>query len=405
MKQEEGLLLTMKEKQRIEAIQAFAVGGISEQEAVRALGRSIRTVYRLQARLRQRGIEGLVHGNKGRASPRRHSAVLERRILRLVRRRYFDVNDTHLCELLRSRERIRLGRETLRRILRGAGLAPKRKRRPSPYRRRRERKPAFGMMLQIDASPHDWLQGRGPSLTLVGAIDDATSFRWARFVQAETTWSYLDLLHQVVSSHGLPLSLYSDRHMIFFSPREPTIQEELRGSGPLTQFGRAMDALGIRIIPAYSPQAKGRVERMWGILQDRLVVELRLANARTVEQANAVLEGFLIEHNTRFRVVPAHSHAVFRPAPATSKLDRILCLKDLRTVSNDHTISFEGLVLQIPPSKAFHSIARRKVDVLQLRDGSIEIVYRGRCVARFSPSAVARMVCARPHLTTHLKAA
>jgi hypothetical protein len=261
------------------------------------------------------------------------------------------------------------------------------------------------MMLQIDASPHDWLQGRGPWLTLVGAIDDATNFRWARFVPAETTWSYLDLLHDVASSHGLPLSLYSDRHTIFFSPREPTIEEELRGIGPLTQFGRAMDELGIQIIPAYSPQAKGRVERMWGVFQDRLVVELRLANARTLDEANVVLERFLADYNARFRVVPTQSTPVFRSAPSSSKLDRICCLKDLRTVSNDHTISFEGLVLQIPPSKSFHSIARRKVDVLQLRDGSIEIVYRGRCVARFSSPAVARMVRAKPGLMTNLKAA
>jgi transposase len=386
-------------------VQAFEGGRLTEQEAARVLRRSIRTVFRLQARLRSRGIEGLVHGNKGRVSQRRCSTVLQRRILRLVRRCYTDVNDTQLCELLGSQERIRLGRETLRRILRQAGIGPKRKRRPSKYRRRRERKAAFGMMLQIDASPHDWLQGRGPWLALVGAIDDATNFRWARFVEAETTWSYLDLLHGVALSHGLPLSLYSDRHGIFFSPREPTIEEELRGIGPLTQFGRAMDELGIPIIPAYSPQAKGRVERMWGVLQDRLVVELRLANARTLDEANAVLERFLVGHNARFRVVPAQSTAVFRSAPSSAKLDRICCLKDLRTVSNDHTISFEGLVLQIPPSKSFHSIARRKVDVLQLRDGSIEIAYRGRCVARFSPGAVARMVRAKPNIKTDLKAA
>lgn len=324
---------------------------------------------------------------------------------RLVHRRYTDVNDTHLCELLESREQIQLGRETLRRMLRKANIPPKRKRRPSPYHGRRERKPAFGMMLQIDASRHDWLQGRGPWLTVVGAIDDATNFRWARFVEAETTWSYLDLLRQVASSHGLPLSLYSDRHTIFFSPREPTIQEEPRGIGPLTQFGRAMDELGIRIIPAYSPQAKGRIERMWGILQDRLVVALRLANACTLNQANAVLEGFLVDYNARVRVIPTQSKTMFRPPPPSAKLYRICCLKDRRTVSNDHTISFEGLVLQIPSSKTFHSIAQRKVDVLQLHDGSIEIVYRHRCVACFSPSAVGRMVRAKPNLKTNLKAA
>ena len=185
-------------------------------------------------------------------------------------------------------------------MLRKVGIPPKRKRRRVKYRKRRERKDAFGMMLQIDASPHDWLEGRGPWLTLVGAVDDATGYGWSRFVTAETTWAYLNLMREVISSHGLPLSLYSDRHSIFHPLREPTIIEQLKNIQPLTQFGRAMNELGITITKAWSPQAKGRIERFFGFLQDRLVVELRLAGAKSMEEANQVLDAFLPEYNRQF---------------------------------------------------------------------------------------------------------
>lgn len=395
----------MAEKQRIEVVQGVLSGRLTVLQGSALLGRSERTVYRLCHQLEHAGLEAMVHGNKGRVSPRLTQEKVCARILELVRGELADVNDTHLCELLAKREGIKIGRETLRRLLRGAGIKAKRKRRSPRYRSRRERKAAFGMMLQLDASPHDWLEGRGPWLTLVGAIDDATNHRWARFETAETTWAYLDLMRDVVTSNGLPLSLYADKHTIFFSPREPTVVEQLRGEEPVTQFGRSMMELGIQLIRAHSAQAKGRIERQWGFLQDRLVVEMRLANANTIDDANQVLRRVLDEYNSRFCVPAKDTAAVFRRAPRKDELARILCLKESRIVNNDHTISFEGLVLQIPASKHFRSIARRQVDVLQLRDGSIEINCAGRCVARFSPPAVARMLSQQPNLKTDLKAA
>jgi hypothetical protein len=256
-------------------------------------------------------------------------------------------------------------------------------------------------MLQVDASHHDWLEGRGPSLVLVGAIDDATGYTWARFVPAETTWAYMDLMRGVFLTHGMPLSLYSDRHSIFHALREPTIIEQLKNIQPLTQFGRAMEELGIEIIKAWSPQAKGRVERLWGTLQDRLVVELRLAGSRSQRESNQVLEWFLPEHNKRFACLPKVKESLFRKAP--SQLDQILCLKETRVVNNDHTISFEGLILQIPSSNKFHSIAKQRVTVLQKRDGSIEIMYKQQTVARFSPEAITRLVQKVKHYPTQLK--
>jgi transposase len=402
---DEKLVLTMKEMQRIEILRRVETRRLTVEAGATALGRSVRTVFRLLGKLRSKGIKGLRHGNKGHPSPRRTRPAVRDQVLRLARGDLADVNDTQLCELLRRDHQVRIGRETLRTLLREEGIGPKRHRRSKKYRSRRERKPAFGFMLQIDASPHDWLEGRGPCLTLVGAIDDATNFRWARFVQVENSWAYLDLLFQVCSTHGLPLSLYADKHSAFFVNREPSLDEQLRGLAPVTQFGRAMDDLGVEIIRAHSPQAKGRIERQWNFLQDRLVVELRLAGACTIDQSNVVLERVLLDYNTRFRVLPVDPVSVFRKSPSPEALRRILCLKDTRTVAKDHTISFEGLTLQIPPSKLFRSIAGKKVSVLQLHDANVEIHYRRACVARFSASAIARLLAQRPNLKTELRAA
>jgi transposase len=385
--------LTMKDKNRIEVVQALLAQKITIENAAKILARSVRHIYRLKKKLLQEGLGGLIHKNRGRKSPKRIPERIVIKVLELVRGPYSDINDTHLAELLAEREKIYLSREYLRKILRKSGIKAKRCRKPPKYRSRRPRKEAFGMLLQIDASPHDWLQGRGPHLTLVGAKDDATSHGWAQFAMSECTWAYLDLMKRIFTEYGLPQALYSDRHTIFFSPREPTLQEQLKGKRPLTQFGRAMDELGVSIIPAWSPQAKGRIERFWGFTQDRLVAELRLDNATTLKQANETLARFLTKTaNARFKVEPVDSVSVFRQSPNKVALDRILCLKDTRMVAKDHTISFEGLTLQIPPSKKFRSISGKHVEVLQLSDGSIQILYRGILAASFSPQTVSRLV-------------
>jgi len=210
-------------------------------------------------------------------------------------------------------------------------------------------------------------------------------------------------MREIIFTQGIPFRLYSDRHSIFHALREPTIIEQLKNIQPLTQFGRAMEELGISITKAWSPQAKGRIERFFGILQDRLVVELRLAGAKSMEEANQVLDAFLPEYNRQFSYPPKTQGSVFRKAPPSHRLDRILCLKETRVVNKDHTISFEGLILQIPSSNKFHSIAKKHVDVLQLRDGSVEIMYKERTVAHFSPEAITRLVHNGKNLRTQLK--
>jgi len=386
------MLLTLKEQKVLDTIQLLMDSRIGIEEARKVLGMSERQVYRKLARVRAVGAQGVVHGNRGRTPENKRDEAEWNRTLEVVKEKYLNINDRHLQEILAREEGISVGRESLRKRLRGAGIGPKRKRRRKKYRSRRERKPAFGMMLQIDGSPHDWLEGRGPELDLIGAKDDASGHVWARFAESETTWAYMDLMGDVFKTDGLPMSLYSDKHSIFDPRREPTILEQLNGNGPFTQFGRAMNELGIRIILANSPQAKGRIERHWGISQDRLVVELRLVKASTIAEANKVLAWFLKDFNRRFAVKPFDPQSAFRPAPSRAELQHILCLKDSRVVANDHTISFEGVVLQIPKLPKYASIAGQRVEIRQLRSGVAEVVYKGGVVLRLTPSQLRKTI-------------
>jgi hypothetical protein len=250
----------------------------------------------------------------------------------------------------------------------------------------------MGMMIQVDASSHDWLEGRGPWIDIVGGIDDATGYVWADFVDSESTWAYLELMREVILTEGIPLSLYSDRHTIFHTTKEPTVIEQLQNTRRLTQFGRAMKELGIELIKAYSPQAKGRIERLWRTFQDRLIAEMRVSQVNNKKEAKKFLKDFLASFNKQFSILPRDRIKVFRKRPSLKELDRILCLKETRVVNQDHTINFEGLALQIPPSSKWASISKAKVDVLQLRGGAIEIIYKNMIVASFSKEAIDRMV-------------
>lgn len=389
------MLLTMKEHTRIKVVEQVLGGHCDVEKAAASMRHSVRTIYRYMVRYQTGQEAGLRHGNRGREPWNKIDQKVRERVLALARGIYTDVNDQHLSELLAEREKLFVSRQTLRKWLRASGIGPKRKRRGRKFRQRRVRKEAFGMMLQIDASEHDWLEGRGPRLTLVAAKDDATGYTWARFVRAETTWAYFDLMKTIFGKEGLPVSLYSDRHSIFFVHREPTIIEQLRNQKPNTQFGRAMTELGIECIPAYSAPAKGRIERVFGVYQDRLVVTLRLAGAKTEEEANRVLADFLPPYNKRFTVPARSTVSAFRKAPPKRQLDRILCLKETRTVNKDNTISFEGLILQIPQKERWKSFARERVEVFQLRDGSLEIMRKGECVAKFRDEAVTRLARTR----------
>jgi transposase len=369
-------MLTTRDQQRLEVLTRWIAGLLTVDEAAGLLGLSERSAWRLRRRLLEEGADGLVHGNRGRASSHRIDELTRARIIELVGPggRYRGVNDCHLAELLAAEEGIDIGRSSLQRLLRSAGHASPRTRRSPRYRSRRERMAQAGMLVQLDGSPHDWLEDRGPRLTLVGGIDDATgSIVGATFRDNEDGTGYLEVLRQICTSHGLPSAVYRDRSGIF-SPTHPNASTREES----TQVGRAFAELGIVSIAASSPQAKGRIERLWGTCQDRLVTMLRLAEANDIVSANAVLARFVPSFNRRFAVPAAIETPAWRPVPSELDLGRVCAFRWRRNVGNDNTVRLEGAVLQLPPVRPGRGLAGRRVE-LQLRlDGRLLVELDGR---------------------------
>ena len=379
-----GLTLTTKEQSRIQVLNGVLEGKVTAVEAAGLMEVSERHTWRLLAAYRKEGPVAVAHGNRGRKPATTTCLGTQQKVRELAEGSYAGLNHTHLTEMLAEREGIDLSRSTMRRILLAGGLRSPRIRRASKRYSRRERYPQEGMLLQIDGSRHDWLQGRGPYLTQIGAVDDATgTVSFALFRQQEDAHGYMLMLKDIIDHHGVPLALYSDRHGIFQrSPKEPeSLAEQLGGRRDPTQFGRALEELDIRLILAHSPQAKGRIERIWGSFQDRLVSELRLAGASTIEQANKVLWNFLPRFNQRFGVAPAQPGSAYRQLTPGVSLDATLCFKYLRTVANDNTVRFNGATIQLLADGLRASYARAKVEVQERLDGSTVVVHQGRTLA------------------------
>jgi len=371
--------MSQKELQRVKVMENAAGGRLSVREASRLLHLSERQVRRLKRRYQPDSIDWVHHGNLGRSMPWAVSSPQKQLILTLARGKYVGFNDSHLTEKLCDEENLAVSRETVRRILRGAKLASPQKRRPRQYRSRRPPRPRFGMMALTDASRHDWLQGRGPTLTLLGFQDDATGQILAAHFQleAENTLGYLRALHAMILAHGIPLSLYRDRHAIFQrNDAHWTLAEQLAGKQSPTQLGRALDQLGIAQIPAYSPQAKGRIERAWRTCQDRLVSELRLAQATTLAHANLVLAAFCADYNQRFARPPADAACDFRRLPRRFDLDRCLSLHYQRVVAADHTVTLGAHTIALPPLPGHRGYAGETLELSHQLDGTMR-VYRG----------------------------
>jgi transposase len=371
----ETFTLSAKELQRVTVIANCVNGNLACASAAELLAVTPRHVQRLKARYRQGGAAALAHASRGRPSPRRLPQRVRDRILRLARTTYAGFNDHHLCQKLTEQDGFSLSRETLRRLLRSGGLGPPRKRRPPAHRQRRLRSAREGQIVQLDGSPHDWLEGRGPQLTVLGFQDDATGkILEASFFAGETTEGYFHLLRRLLSHCGVPLAFYGDRNGIFVRNDDHwTVEEELAGQRQPTQFGRALNQLGITYIAANSPQAKGRVERLWGVLQDRLVSELRLAGACDLDSANRVLQRFIADYNRRFARLPRESETAWRPVP--KDLDRICCFVHPRIVSNDNVVQWDGQRFQIPAQPRRFSFAGAKVQLYQNLEGEIAIYY------------------------------
>ena len=335
---QEVLVMTGEENRRLYVIQQGIERKIRQRQAAELLGRSVRQIRRLVRRIQQEGPRGIGHRLRGRRSNRRYADALTQRVVALYRTHYVDFGPTLAREKLAERHRLHLGRETLRRWLHAAGLWQGQRQRPR-HHQWRERKACAGELVQLDGSHHDWLEGRGPWLVLMAYIDDATSRVFARFYDYEGTLPAMDSFARYVRRYGLPQSVYVDRHTTYRSPGKRTVPDELEGrTRPQSQFERALGELGVRVIPASSPQAKGRVERLFGTLQDRLVKELRLAKATTREAANRLLARYLPRHNRQFRCAPRSPADLHRPCPPAAVLRRRLTIRQPHPLRRDNTV-------------------------------------------------------------------
>ena len=394
--------LNRKEQVRLMVLNQVEKGEMKGREAGEVLGISIRQVRRLIASYREKGAEGLAHGNRGRSPINRVSSEIREEIERLAGSKYAGFNTQHLSEMLVEEEGIEVSRSTVRRILISEGINRPRRRRAPKHRSRRERHQRKGMLVQVDGSHHDWLEGRGEKMTLIGGIDDATGeVLDALFRKQEDTEGYFNLLQAIVSSHGIPMAIYHDGHTIFEAPdkESPSLEEQLSGKKKLTQFGRLLDELSITSIRSRSPQARGRIERLWGTFQDRLVSHMRLSGARTIEQANQVLKEYMLIHNRKFSVPPAITESAF--LKPNSDWRSMFCLKYTRTVGLDNVVRFGNQRLQVLPDSRC-SYARAKVEVWESFDGSLSVYYQGRRLnTRPAPSDPARLRKTQVRITTN----
>lgn len=368
--------MTQKEVTRLEVMQGLEAGMMIGREAAELLSMSERQVKRLRKAYREQGAAGLVHGNRGRRSERRTPSETEREIVALVKSQYQDYNDQHLREILEERHGIGVSRSTVRRIRIKHGVRSPKRRKAPRHRSRRERRARRGELLQIDASIHDWLEGRGPQLALIAFIDDATSeVIEAVFREQEDAAGYAEALWRLCEREGVPLALYSDQRNVFGDLKTGK-----------SQFKRIVEALGATIIAAHSPQAKGRVERLFGTLQDRLVKALREANVTTVEEANAVLAAYLPSHNARFSRAAAEVSTAFRPWPEDLRAEDVFAFKHRRKVMRDNTVSFAGHKLQIPPQAHRRTFVQATVEVRQNLDGTLSVHHEDHCLVTFQPA-------------------
>lgn len=373
-------MITMnpKELQRLAVLEAVFKKQTTQGEAAACLDLSTRQVRRLQRRLERHGASGLAHGNRGRPSNHRFPERTRQRVLELIRQRYADFGPTLACEKLDQVQGIRLSDETLRRWMRAEGLQAGR-RRPRPHRQWRERSACLGAMVQMDGSHHDWLEGRGSRLVLMGYVDDATGKAYGRFYESEDLSAALDSFRRYCRLYGIPQSVYVDRHTIYKSTGKPTLEDHLNNRQPQSQFERALSELGVRVIHAYSPQAKGRVERLFKTFQDRLVKEMRLSRIRTRTEANRFLQGFLRGYNRHFSKPARQEGNLHRPIPRGTLLTRVLCVKEPRVVANDGTIQVGRQRWQLFPP-GLRPMARKSVTLTIPPHGRWEVLHEGRSV-------------------------
>ena len=370
------ITMTQRDRDRLVAISALSTGQATQKQAAQQLSMSVRQVSRLLVRYNREGAAGLIHRSRGKPSNRRIDPEVKEHAIALLEEHYSDFGPTHAAEKLADRHGLKLSKETVRKWMIEAGLH-----RPKPRKvvhlQWRERKPCFGELLQIDGSQEAWLEGRGQlQPDLINAVDDATGRAFMQFAPAESTEAVMRLLRDYIRRYGRPLAIYADRHSIYQTNQQATVEQQLRGLEAETQVGRALRELGIEYIPAGSPQAKGRVERSFRTLQARLPLEMRLEGISDMHSANRYLnEHYIDDYNDRFAVEPASDHDAHRPV-GDLDLDAILSHQETRTVMNDYTISYYNTRYQIARESVVAGLRGGKVIVERRLDGSIHVRFR-----------------------------
>lgn len=373
--------MSSKEARRPGLVQAALAGKVTNAEAAHALDLGIRQFRRLKAAYRRAGVQGLLHGNRGRPVSNRLAETDRERIVELINGKLAGLNDSHLTEKLRELEGFEVCRETVRRLRQAAGVAPVRRRRAPKHRRRRLREAREGALVLVDASEHLWFGEQAPRWNLLGVMDDATGKILAlHFRPGEDLHGYTELLRRLVTSHGLPCNLYGDRLGVFVRNDDHwTHEEQLAGQQSPTEFGQMLAELAMGFIAAHSPQAKGRIERLWETLQDRLVQELRLRDITTVEAAEAYLPAFIADFNQRFARPARETSSAWRRAPRN--LDRILGCRYARVVARDNTVNLPGRWIQVPPGPGGRSYHLCHVEVRELLDGRLQVYRQDQLIA------------------------
>lgn len=382
------LRVSQREIHRMHVVRLTIEGRETVGGGAKLLGISPRQMKRLRRKLKERGAEGLLHGNRGKAPWNTTVSEKIERVVELARGRYQGLNDTHLSEKLKEKEKLAVSRSVVRTILRGAGIAAVRKRGVKRHYKRRERRAQEGALLLWDGSPHRWLGDHQDPCNLTAVIDDATgALLHGVFTVQEDAQSYLLCLRQILLDKGIPLALYMDRHGIFRRNDDHwSLPEQLLGEQTPTQVGQALRQLGIEPIFALSPQAKGRVERLFNTLQDRLVQELRLAGVSTPEQGTGFLNGpFKADFNARFAKPARESQTAWRPLPKGLDVDRICSFGYQATVGNDNAVRLAGVILDIPPGPRHRGYGKARVEVRQLLDGRWRVYCKDQLLLETPP--------------------
>ncbi|MFZ2405157.1 MAG: ISNCY family transposase [Methylobacter sp.] len=372
-KKRELFRMTDREIRKYHIVKKVIEEGLKQKDAARLLGISVRQVRRIEKRIREEGTQGIIHRNRGQESPFLIKRKVRDQILELCRSKYEGFNPTLASEKLFEINKIEISRETVRQLFLKEGIHYSR-RKVRKHRHWRERKHQVGEMVQMDGSLHDWFEGRGPKCVLMGYIDDANNCVFARFYEYEGTLPAMGSFKEYVQRNGFPLNVYLDRHSTYKSTCKATIEDELNNREPMSQFGRALKELGVGLIYAQSPQAKGRVERLFRTVQDRLVKEMRLKGISNIKDANAFLENYLPIYNKRFSIEPAESGNMHQPNDPVA-LEKALRIKTPRTLRNDFTIVHESQWYQIEDQ-----LKAKEVVVEQRLNGTVEISHAGRPV-------------------------